>query len=233
MGVVELERERGELLERAVVVGLLPRPAQPRLDRVAVALGEMVKHVALLVLTYSVGPARRCRTPAGSLSCSPFDPSMTNSSPCSTSSPRSTRSASSAAADGRVLGRAVPQPERELLALGRDPQRDDVRTAVQLDPVEHDHRQTQVGQRTVHQVPQQVAGSLHERPGHRRLRRRPGVGLDLVRRPVPARGGTGEWTRRRASAPARPRRAGRGPRSARTCSAAPLTRRPRSGPAAA
>ena len=50
MGVVKLERERGQLLERTVVVGLLPRPAEPRLDWVAVALGEMVKHIALLVL---------------------------------------------------------------------------------------------------------------------------------------------------------------------------------------
>ena len=83
------------------------------------------------------------------------------------------------ASDGRVLGGAVPQAERELVALGRDPQRDDVGAAVQLDPVEHDHRQPQVGQRPVHQLPQQVAGSLHERPGHRRLRRRPGIGLDL------------------------------------------------------
>jgi len=36
--------------------------------------------------------------------------------------------------DGRVLGRSVPQPERELLALGGDPERDDVGAAVQVDP---------------------------------------------------------------------------------------------------
>jgi hypothetical protein len=73
--------------------------------------------------------------------------------------------------DGRVLGRTVPHAERELLALGRDPKRDDVRAAVQLDPVEHDHRQAQVGERAVHQVPQQLAGAVHERARHGRLRR--------------------------------------------------------------
>jgi hypothetical protein len=50
MGVVQLNRQCVELLERAVMVGLLPRPAQPRLDRVAVALEEMIKHIAFLVL---------------------------------------------------------------------------------------------------------------------------------------------------------------------------------------
>ena len=187
-----------------------------------------------LALTGSRSRSGRCSSTFRSLCCtqrctgtslpntcriafrSAFDPSITNSIPCSTSRPRSTRSASSAAGDGRVLGRTVPQPERELLALGRDPERDDVRAAVQLDPVEHDHRQAQVGERTVHQVPQQLAGAVHERPRHRRLRRRAGVGLDLRRRPAPARGGTGGSRRRRASAPAPPPPAGRGRRSART-----------------
>jgi hypothetical protein len=44
------------------------------------------------------------------------------------------------AGDGRVLGTARPQTERELLALGRDPQRDHVRAALDLDPVQHHHR---------------------------------------------------------------------------------------------
>ena len=76
---------------------------------------------------------------------------------------------------------------------------------VQLDPVEHHHRQAQIGQRAVHQLPQLIPGPLHERARHRRLRRRPRAGLDLARRPAPAPGGTGGSRRRRASAPA-PRR---------------------------
>jgi hypothetical protein len=50
MRMVEFDRQGIELLERAVVVGLLPRPPEPHLDGLAVALGEMVEHVAFLVL---------------------------------------------------------------------------------------------------------------------------------------------------------------------------------------
>ena len=50
MRVVKLECQRDELIERGLVVGLLPRPAQPRLDRGAVALGEVIEDVALFVL---------------------------------------------------------------------------------------------------------------------------------------------------------------------------------------
>lgn len=48
--MVELERQAVELFERSIVVGVLPRPVQPCLDRVAVTLGEMLEYVALLVL---------------------------------------------------------------------------------------------------------------------------------------------------------------------------------------
>ena len=50
MGAVELERQGGQLLEREVVIGLIPGPAQPRLDRPAVALGEMIENISFLVL---------------------------------------------------------------------------------------------------------------------------------------------------------------------------------------
>jgi hypothetical protein len=46
--------------------------------------------------------------------------------------------------DGRVLGRAFPQPERDLHALGGDPERDDHHPALELEPVEHHHRQPQI-----------------------------------------------------------------------------------------
>ena len=42
--------EPRQLLERGLVVGLLPGPPKPHLDRRTVALGEMVEHVSLLVL---------------------------------------------------------------------------------------------------------------------------------------------------------------------------------------
>ena len=47
---VELDREPVELLERTIVVSLGPSPAKPRLDGLAIALGEMVKDIAFLVL---------------------------------------------------------------------------------------------------------------------------------------------------------------------------------------
>ena len=49
MRVLELVGEPGELLERALVVGLPPRPAHPGLDRWAVALGEVLRDVPFFV----------------------------------------------------------------------------------------------------------------------------------------------------------------------------------------
>ena len=49
MRVVELVGEPGELLERALIVGLAPRPAEPGLDRWAVALGEVLHDVSFFV----------------------------------------------------------------------------------------------------------------------------------------------------------------------------------------
>ena len=49
MGAVEVERQRGELLERDVVVIVLPRLAEVSLDCVAVAFGEVVENVSFFV----------------------------------------------------------------------------------------------------------------------------------------------------------------------------------------
>jgi hypothetical protein len=46
--------------------------------------------------------------------------------------------------DRRVLRRALPQPQRDLHALRRDPQGDDVAAALQIDSVEHQHGQANV-----------------------------------------------------------------------------------------
>jgi hypothetical protein len=59
--------------------------------------------------------------------------------------------------DGRVLGRAVPQPERVLDAVGVDPQGDDAAAALELDPVKHHDRQAQVIERAAHEVNQVLA----------------------------------------------------------------------------
>ena len=47
---IELVGEPGELLERALIVGLSPRAAHPRLDRRAVALGEVTEDVAFSLI---------------------------------------------------------------------------------------------------------------------------------------------------------------------------------------
>jgi hypothetical protein len=49
--------------------------------------------------------------------------------------------------DGRVLRRPVPEPERMLDALHIDPESNDAAAALELDPVEHQHRQAQVPER--------------------------------------------------------------------------------------
>ena len=49
VGAVEVERQRGELLERDGVVIVLPRLAELSLDCVAVAFGEVVENVSFFV----------------------------------------------------------------------------------------------------------------------------------------------------------------------------------------
>ena len=66
--------------------------------------------------------------------------------------------------DSRVLGRPFPKPERDLHSLRGDPQGDDHHPALQLQPVEHHHRQAQIGELTRHQLTERLPGALHERP---------------------------------------------------------------------
>ena len=73
-----------------------------------------------------------------------------------------------------VLGRPLPQPERDLDAVGRDAERHDVRALRDLDAVEHHHRQAHVLKATTHQLGERGAGALDEHRRDRRLRRRGG-----------------------------------------------------------
>jgi len=68
---------------------------------------------------------------------------------------------------------------------------------VQINPAEHHHRQAQVRQWPVHQPPQLIAGAVNEHARHRRLRRRPGIVLELLTdrllsAPIPASGNAGQ-----------------------------------------
>src|SRR5215211_677581 len=84
------------------------------------------------------------------------------------------------ARERRVLRRALPEPERNLDALGRDPERDDMRAVGDLQAVEHHHRQPHVIQPPRHRLPERGAGALDEQLRRRRLRRRRGRLLDLA-----------------------------------------------------
>jgi hypothetical protein len=108
-----------------------------------------------------------------------FAPSITNRIPCSTSRPRSTQIAEQRGGDGRVLGRALPQPERDLHPVGGDPQRDHVRAALQIDPVDHHHRQAHVVQPARHERVEVLAGAGDELATDGRLARRARRLLDL------------------------------------------------------
>jgi site-specific DNA recombinase len=84
------------------------------------------------------------------------------------------------ARERRVLGRAFPQSERNLDALGGDAERHDVRALGDLQAVEHHHRQAHVVQPPAHQLTERGPGALDEPLRHRRLARRRAPGLDLA-----------------------------------------------------
>jgi hypothetical protein len=74
--------------------------------------------------------------------------------------------------DGLVLRGAIPEPERDLDALGAHAQSDDAAAALQLDPVEHQRRQPHIRERAGHQLRQMLAGPRDELTADSRLRGR-------------------------------------------------------------
>jgi hypothetical protein len=78
-----------------------------------------------------------------------------------------------------VLGGALPEPERELLALGGDAERHHVGAALELDAVEHQHRQAHVIEASSHERGQGLGRAGHEGARDRRLRGRARSILDL------------------------------------------------------
>ena len=79
-----------------------------------------------------------------------------------------------------VLGAAFPEPERDLDALRRDAERDDVGALGDFDAVEHHHREAHVVEPAGHQLPQRAAGALDEHVRDRGLAGRRGRLLDLA-----------------------------------------------------
>jgi hypothetical protein len=131
----ELAGEQQQLVERASVIVERPRSPQPLLRQRPVA-GRWFEHVSFLVPDAPPGPAPRRRR-RGSRSGAPWRRRSRTGSPCSGSRPRSTRPESSAVTTFAFSVRAFPEPEQDLDALGRDPERDDVGASLQLEPVEH------------------------------------------------------------------------------------------------
>ena len=169
------------------------------LDGGPVAFGQVVEHVAFLVTDTSLDrrPPEHRR---GSPCAAPWRRRSRTGSPCSGSRPRSTRSVSSAVATVAFSVDAFPEPERDLDALGRDPERDDVGAALQLDPVEHHHRQAHVVEAAAISSPSASRVRSTNVRDDRRLRRRPRAGLDLLADRLLRALDSGASRRRRASA---------------------------------
>jgi len=153
MGALELGGEGAQLSERALVVVARPRPPQPLLDRRPVALGQVVEHISLLVADTALDGHRaehlvdRLAERLGAVD------HQEHALACVEAAADEVRE--QLAGDGRVLGGAVPEAERDLHAVARDPQADEAAAALELDPVQHQHRQAHVVEAAAHQ-PEQV-----------------------------------------------------------------------------
>jgi hypothetical protein len=98
---------------------------------------------------------------------------------------------------GGVLGGAQPQPDRQLGAVGQDRQRDHTAVLGDADPVDHQHRDLEVGQVAAQQFLQRPGGLGHEPAADRGLGGRAGRRLDggadrLAGRTVAAGGQPGQ-----------------------------------------
>jgi hypothetical protein len=128
---------------------VLERPGrpQPTTHERPIALGQVAEHVALLVpdaaLHRRIGPEDVAHGLPECLGAVDHDEHALLDIQATLDEVREQRGG-----DGGVLGRAVPEPERVLDAVGVDPERNDAATTLELDPVEHHHRQPQVVERT-------------------------------------------------------------------------------------
>ncbi len=87
---------------------------------------------------------------------------------------------------GGVLGRSLPQPERDLHPVRGDPERHDVGASLEIDAVEHQDGKAYVVEATGHQLGQGLAGALDEGARDHRLAHRARIGLDLDTNRLPS-----------------------------------------------
>ena len=150
-GPVELCGEQLEPLLGELGVGQRPRRAHPGADLVAVALGQQIADVALLVALAAMHERVLAEDVADRLAqrLAAVDDEQDRLlgvqaavDEIGQQRPR----------ERGVLGAAFPEPERDLDAFGADPERDDVRALGDLEAVEHHHRQAHVIQPARHQL---------------------------------------------------------------------------------
>jgi hypothetical protein len=156
----QLAGECLQALDRGGVVGELPGRAQAPLDGGAVAFGEVIEDVAFLV-TYAAldghlaedladrgpeGPAAVQDDQDALFAVQAAVDEIGQQRPC----------------DGRVLGRSVPQTQRDLDAVGRDAQRHHAAAALEVEPVEHQRSEANVRQAARHERAQVLAGAPDE-----------------------------------------------------------------------
>jgi hypothetical protein len=143
MAAVELAGENLEAFQGGGVIVQRPRLAQPPLDERAVALGEVVEHVSLFVADTALHRGVDAEDVTDGLS-ERLGAVEHNEHALLDIQAALDEIGQQHGGDGGVLGRAVPQPERVLDTVALDAQRDDAAAALELDAVEHQHRQTQV-----------------------------------------------------------------------------------------
>jgi hypothetical protein len=148
MGAVELRGQGAQFLERGGVVLARPGSAQPTLYLRPVALGEVVEHVALLVAdaalhrrVHAEHVADRLAQRLGAVEHAQHALLCVEAAVDEVGKQRRR--------DGGVLGRALPQPERDLHAVTGDPEADDVRASLPPVPaVDFDRRERSQQERT-------------------------------------------------------------------------------------
>ncbi len=178
MAALELRGEDAELVERSRVIALRPAAAQATLHRRSVALGQVVEHVSLLVADAALDRhlaehgADRLAQRLRAVEHAEHALLDIKAALDEVGQQRGR--------DGDVLGRPLPEPERDLHPVGRDPERHHVGAALELDPVEHQHRQADVVEAAGDQLRERLARALLERARDRRLRCRPRRLLDLL-----------------------------------------------------
>ncbi len=148
-----------------------------------------------------------------------------------TSRPRSRRSVSSALTTVAFSVEPSTTPRGILVPSMLIPKRHDAEMLGEVDPVDHQRDQIQLGEIGVHHLVERPFGHGHEPATHRGTRRRRRGGLDRRRRPVPARPGSGGSRAWPSSAPARAHRAARSTRTAHTPAPPPRRCGPRCAPA--